>query len=419
MGTSRSKTKDVGISMKGMLYSVMITLMLIPILALIIFYSHSSQIRDIDIDIRANELEYFTKSVERDLLRFIEINGKRSLISAVSKVVTNGTGLDDAQLRLGEMIKNGTLYGEPAPLVDISNLETWEEKVENITSSAGFNIEFKDVQINIAQNDSFNVSFDVNMTINISDKTEVMGIVKNITASVLVSIEGIEDPLSPLNTLGRIVRFIKISNVSKNTTALVIGLNASGIGVSGEAFVKSDFQGSDANSSRILVTNSIAGKESDASGFAGVVSEGDVIIPPGFSKTIISGATGATSTIANGTKIYLDQTTKKVWDLSNLTSDIRNGYYHNSSVGASFLDRLEGNITLSPKYKYGIETFVYLPDLTAENLEIDSSASCVDYQYWRGIAGNDIRNGDYDLVFTWFKIDEESAKEYGINELRT
>jgi hypothetical protein len=53
--------------MKGILYSIMISLIIIPILGLVIFYSQSSQMRNIDTDIRANELEYFTKSIEKDL----------------------------------------------------------------------------------------------------------------------------------------------------------------------------------------------------------------------------------------------------------------------------------------------------------------------------------------------------------------
>ena len=90
--------------MKGILYSTMITLIIIPILALIIFYSQSSQVRSIDTDIRANELEYFTQSIELDLIRFVGISGKRALIAAVSHIVINGTGLDDASIRLKEMM---------------------------------------------------------------------------------------------------------------------------------------------------------------------------------------------------------------------------------------------------------------------------------------------------------------------------
>ncbi|MEM5781791.1 MAG: hypothetical protein QXD43_01165 [Candidatus Aenigmatarchaeota archaeon] len=401
--------------MKGIFYSVMIALFLISFLALIIFYSQT-QTTNIDINIRANELEYFSKSIEKDLTRFLEIHGKRALISAVSKIVVNGTGLDDAQIRLNEMIQNGTLYGEPVPLVDTSNLQTWKLNISKIASAVGFNVEFKNIEINITQNDSFNVLFVAKVYVNISDGTINIGILKNITSYALVSIEGIEDPIYPLKTYGRVIRFIKMSNVSKTTNSIVSGENASGF-VSGYAFVKSDFQVSDINSSQILVTNSVAGKETIAAGFAGVVSESDIIIPPQLIGKAVTGATNAMNLIKNGTKIYLDETTKKVWDLSNLTLDIKNGYYHSSDEGASFLDRLEGNLTLSPKYQYGLESFVYLPDLTNANIPINSQLSVLDYQYWRNIAGNSIRNGNYDSVYAWFKIDSQCANLYGISEL--
>jgi hypothetical protein len=405
--------------MKGLFYSVMMALFIVPILALIIFYSETG-VQNVDINIRANELQYFSESVEKDLARFLEINGKRALISAVSEVIVNGIGLDNAQLRLAEMIENGTLYGNPAPLVDEKNLGNWKQNISDIASNLGFSIEFKDVEINIVQNDSFNVLFNTTIYINISDATAKMGVAKNITAPVYVSIEDIEDPIFPLKTYGRVFRFIKISKVNKKTIPSVTGQNSSGF-VSGYAFVKSDFQSGDVNSSRILVTRNVNGKESIASGFAGVISEENVIIPPEILGKAITGATGATSLIKNETKIYLDATTKQVWDFSNLTSDIKNvntnyyHYYHNSSKGASFLDRLEGRINLSDKYKYGLETFVDLEEFPTELVR--SANSVLDYRYWNDTFGSSIRNGNYDNVFNWFKIDSESAYDYGINSL--
>ena len=404
--------------MKGIFYTIMIALMMIPILALVMFYSQTSNIRNIDTDIRANELEYFTESIEKDLTRFIEINGKRSLISSVSKIVINGTGLDDAQLRLAEMIENGTLYGEVAPLVDISNLQSWKSKIEQIAGRSGFNVDFENIKIYINQNDSFNLLFNVNVTINVSDKLEVMGIIKNITAYSIVSIEGVEDPIFPLNTYARVVRFIGSSNASKQTSYLVQGTNSSGY-VTGDAIIINSSDLTTGYADKILVTDTVAGKEGIASLFKGVVSEGDTIIPAGLTSKAITGAVGARQSITNNTKIYLDQDTKKVWDLGNLTSDIINGYYHNSTNGASFLDRLEGRLTLSPEYMYGLETFVYLPDLTDASISVNTLSSCVDHKYWNGVIGSDIRNGNYNPIYTWFKIDTQSAIDYGINDLKT
>lgn len=404
--------------MKGLFYSIMIAFIVVPILGLIFLYSQSGA-QNIDTDIRANELRYFSESVKEDLIRFLQINGKRALISAVSEVITSGKGLDNAQLRLAEMIENGTLYGNPAPLVDEKNLITWEQNISNIASGLGFNIDFKSVQMNITQNDSFNVLFNTTVLINISDANAKMGILKNITILVPVSIENIEDPIFPLKTYGRVFRFIKASNYNKNTAPLVTGQNSSGF-VTGYAFVKLNFQVSDVNASRILVTNTVAGKEAIAAGFAGVVSEGDINIPSQLTGKAITGATGATNIIKNETKIYLDATTKQVWDLSNLTSDVRNYYYHNSTVGASFLDRLEGNMTLSSKYQYGLETFVNLEELPTELVK--STNSIIDYEYWSNTAGSPIRNSNlmtiYDpTVFNWFKIDPDNAINYGIASL--
>lgn len=401
--------------MKGIFYSLMMAMFITSILALIVFYSQAKP-SNIDVNIRSSEMEYFTKSVENDLSRFIEINGRRALISAVSQVIVNGTGLDNSQLRLTEMMENGTLYGKPSPLIDINNLEHWKLNISNIASNLGFHLDFKNLEINVTQNDSFNVLFNVTLYVNISNSNSKMGILKNITSNVIVPVEGVEDPIFPLNTYGRIIRFVKISNVSKNTVSLTAGQNSSGY-VVGYALVKSDFGSSDINSSRILVTATVAGKEAIASGFAGVVSEGDVIIPPSLLGKAITGATGATSLIKNETKIYLDATTKKVWDLSNLTYDIKNGYYHSSNKGASFLDRLEGRINLSDKYKYGLETFVNIEDILGAEVPASTGNSDLDYRYWSNTNGVNIRNGNYDSVFNWFKIDAESASEYGILEL--
>ena len=401
--------------MKGIFYSVMIALILIPILSLVIFHSQIKT-ENVDISIRANELNYFIGSLETDLNKFAEIGGKRALISAVSKVVTIGVSLDDAQATIAEMVENGTMNGSPAPLVDTNNLQLWEDDVKGIAEKSGFELNFTTLSIGVTQYNSFEILLTVNLTLNISDSDANMGIIRNITGMSVISIEDIEDPMFPLKSYGRGTRIIKNSNSSKMTEYLVQGTNSSGF-VSGDAFVINSSELTTGYPTKILVTDSVAGKESIAAVFKGVVSEGDAIIPTELLGKAITGASGARSKIENNTRIYLDETTRKVWNLGNLTSDLVYGYYHNSSVGASFLDRLEGNTTLSPKYKYGIETFINLEEFSIAGVPVDTTNSCLDHRYWNDIEGNAIRNGNYDPVFNWFKIDTSYADDYGIDEL--
>lgn len=403
--------------MKGLLYSIMAALIIIPIFGIIFFHSQVGE-KNIDISIRANELKYFVDSVEADLKRFIEITGKRALISAVSNITVSGIPLDDAQLRLSELIENGTLRGDPSPLVDTNNLNTWKEKVGTIASNSGFYLLLKDIEMNITQNDSFNILFEIKTLVNISDPNAKMGVLRNVTAKSFVSIEGIEDPIFPLNTLGRVFRIIRYYNFSNYTKDIVQGINASSTSISGNATIINSSDLSTSNPNKILVTDIIAdSKIAIISGFKGVVAE-DSYVPGGFSKPYITGAPNARTLIREGEKIFLDHVKTRVWNLQNLTLAIQNGYYRPSDEGASFLDRLEGRLKLS-KYNYGLETFVYLPSLTNVSLGVDYTLSCIDYEYWNNITGYPVRNGGYDLVFNWFKIDSEDnhAIIYGVEEL--
>jgi len=404
--------------MKGLLYSIMAALIVIPIFGIIFFHSQIGQ-KNIDISIRANELKYFVDSIETDLQRFMEITGKRALISAVSNITVSGTPLDDAQLRLSELIENGTLRGAPSPLVDTNNLNTWKGKIDIIASNSGFYMVFKDIEMNVTQNDSFNILFEIRTLVNISDPNAKMGVLRNITAASIVSIEDLEDPIFPLNTLGRVFRVIRYYNFTDYSKDLVQGTNASLTSASGNATIinSSDLTVSDPN--KILVTDIIADSKIDIIiGFKGVVAESDYV-PGGISKPYIVGSPNARSLIQEGERIYLDPRfyTKKVWNLQNLTLAIQNGYYKPSDNGASFLDRLEGRLTLSSKYNYGLETFVNLPDITQVNLDVDYTLSCIDYKYWENVTGSSIRNGNYDPVFNWFKIDLNNANIYGVNQL--
>lgn len=100
-------------------------------------------------------------------------------------------------------------------------------------------------------------------------------------------------------------------------------------------------------------------------------------------------------------------------NLSNLTSDVFNRYYHSSTNGPSFLNRLEGKTTSS---LYGLESFIYLPELEISN----PSSSDLDYEYWTNIPGYLLNHSkDYDppldSIYNWFKISCSGATDYNIN----
>jgi hypothetical protein len=399
--------------MKGIIYSVIASLLLIPVIGLVLFSFNSIE-KNIDSNIRSNELEYFSMSLEDDMSRFMKIAGKRALISAVSKIVTDGSPLLDAQANITEMIMYGTLDGVIAPLIDANNLNVWKDNVTNIAREFGFYLEFQNMTTEVTQNDSFNVLLIERVVMNISDPSLKMGIAKNLTVSTAIPIDGIEDPLFPLRTYSRVIRIIRTSNTTNLTSYLAQGTLSSG-SISGNA----TFSFASPSMQKIFVTSNMSQAVGTLNQFGGIVSE-STYVPPGLTRPYIAGAASALAKIQDNERIYLDSPTKKVWDLANLTYFIKNKFYRSSASGPSLLDRMEGRLNLSSKYKHGMETVINLEDeLEAYELYplINEQATCIDYLYWNGTLGSPVRNGNYDQIFDWFKIDPSNKAYYGVSEL--
>lgn len=398
--------------MKAILYSIMASLLMIPIIGIVLFSFNSIE-SNIDTNIRANELNYFSNSVEEDMERFLRIAGRRAVISAVSEIVTRGYPFADAQSNLSEMITNGTLGGLVAPLVESNNLRVWQENITRIANESGFDLTLGNMSIGISQNDSFNIIFTGRALLDISDPNMKMGIRKNLTVSAVSSIDGIEDPLFPLQTYGRVIRTIRQHNFTNFTQELSRGSVASG-SRSGNVTMSS----SSPSVQKIFVTSNMSQGVAVLNQFAGVVSESS-FVPSGIAVPYIAGASNATSRLSEGLRVYIDALTVSVWDMTNMTLFINEKQYRSSLTGPSFLDRLEGKLNLSDKYEYGLETVVNIEDLEDEELYpmVYPQTSCIDYLYWNKTYGVSVRNGGYDNAFEWFRIDSESAYDYGLEEL--
>ena len=91
-------------------------------------------------------------------------------------------------------------------------------------------------------------------------------------------------------------------------------------------------------------------------------------------------------------------------DVSNLSNHLENSYYTENDNSPTFLDRLEGN--LSAESEEGIESLVYLPELSNAGISVKSK-SCVDYIYF-----SDENPEAYKIsgMQDWFKIDNQSNR---------
>jgi len=94
-------------------------------------------------------------------------------------------------------------------------------------------------------------------------------------------------------------------------------------------------------------------------------------------------------------------------DVSNLLDHVTKKYYLNSTSAPSFLKRLKGDFSVDEN---GIESLVYLPDLSAQGITLKDK-SIVDYIYFS--TSNPSSSGVVGMP-SWFKLDGDAKARYGV-----
>ncbi len=105
-----------------------------------------------------------------------------------------------------------------------------------------------------------------------------------------------------------------------------------------------------------------------------------------------------------------------VYGVAALDRAIAEKFYTPSTNGPSFLDRLEGRLSISPKYagmtNIGLETIVNLPELQANGFAIKPDQSDVDYIYFDALeqTGSVVSGSSY----AWLRLDAAHKSKYGV-----
>lgn len=192
--------------MKGLIYTIISILIVASVIAILLTYLNISYSlrKDTAEKIISDQLHYFAKNVEEDIERALRISSKRALIAAVDNVTLGGKPFDQGTAidKIYELAQNGTLEGSRNDFMFNNSINFWMKEIEEKANKT-FKFKFNTSEIEIKPFDSFNILFRINFTINISDNTETIRIYRDGQKEVLISIEGLEDPLAPLYTDGR------------------------------------------------------------------------------------------------------------------------------------------------------------------------------------------------------------------------
>ena len=377
--------------MKGIAFTLIILIALVPIVTLLLLdITQQASRREITNSIKISEMQNLYNSITNDYYKFVQISLPRAISAAINYDIETGEGLDDTALRLQELAVNGSLYGVQENLMNGSTFHDWTNKINTVASTKGFVTNISISSISIKPFDSWNILVSVNLTINITDLDGNFAIVRNATLERQLPITGFEDPAYTLNTLGRALNIIQKSPYIGNYTTLIVSGVSSSSWFYGTAvvFPKSNQAGISAitnKNTKVLVTDDISGIENLANSFGAVVIQNP---SSGITVPRVDNAPNAMTLVPNNTNILVDAVNGRVWYIDNLKDDISKQYYHPSLNGGSFLDRLEGKLTVQSKYQaqtlnvIGLDSFVDKDFLSQQGLNPNTAQTNIDYLFF-------------------------------------
>jgi phosphohistidine swiveling domain-containing protein len=343
------------------------------------------------VEIRINSMNNFYDSIIIDCEKALDIISRRAVSAAISNVITNGIGLQNADSSLEELIVNGSINGTEEALMKDATIIDWKNKMEEIGNLNGFNTNITFQRIKVEPYDSWNLITTATLYIDLSDQRGVANITRVVNVSKLVPIEGFEDPIYPLNSNGRGTNIIIKSPYWGNFTQKLINSTGGNNWFAGYSIVipssqESQMQNVPNKNQKVLVTDNTSGIESTVNQFGGVVSEAD--ITSDITIPFVDNAANAMSIVPNNSYVLVDGSNGAVWNIDNLKNDIEHSYYHPSLKGGSILDRLEGKLEVQNKYQsrtsniIGLESFVDKNYLSSLDVLVDADKTNVDHIYF-------------------------------------
>ncbi|MFQ5405550.1 MAG: hypothetical protein ACE5DI_00120 [Candidatus Micrarchaeia archaeon] len=236
---------------RGVFYSVITLMLLAPLVAYSLFYLETTQtnVKEVSVKIRADELSHYTESAELDLERFMRISSKNALIALVKYEEDHNASVSNASCILSSLSYYGNVSNQSCTGTTLSaniSLPTnntfllyWINRTVTAGAKFGFNTNISLQNASFNMSNSFNVSYTLVMQINSTEKSNLMNFSKTVSKTINSSIINLDDPLFLSKTQGLIRRSITTSNATQGGTNL-------------SAFVRGKYYRSSENSSSFL-----------------------------------------------------------------------------------------------------------------------------------------------------------------------
>lgn len=156
-------------------------------------------------------MNHFVRDVQDDLNKGVYISSFRSLFSMIQHVTSNGTYIDDVNMRFNELFFNGTYDGEDAIFMENSTFPDWVSRIQMHSDRIDINTDFNVSSVRIIQENPWYVTIEADMQLSFEDKKQTSSWKFERIVKTNITIIGLEDPIYVINSQGKLTNTITVT----------------------------------------------------------------------------------------------------------------------------------------------------------------------------------------------------------------
>lgn len=137
---------------------------------------------------RIEQINLFIDDMERDMERALYVTSFRAFLGADEYIHKYMKYIDDVNSRLPELILHGTINGELLNATNSSTFTDWTNRITNLSKSLNIEVEFKNIEIEVKQDDPWKINVSLSADASISDFENVIGWNLSVKKSTLIDI---------------------------------------------------------------------------------------------------------------------------------------------------------------------------------------------------------------------------------------
>jgi hypothetical protein len=212
--------------MRGFVFSIM-ALVIVSMLVLFATTDSAPDLSSRSAIPEVREMNGLVTDIETDIDRGLYITSFRALLAQIEYLITTGELLPSTEETFVEAMMNGTIENRSMNAMDGADFSLWLSKIEAILAQRGFTFTYDVVSFDQYHASPSVVASDVRICYNLTDSRGKRSYEREVNRTAYVSIDGLEDPLYFVKSLGRLSNMIEFTNETDLATLISASANNS------------------------------------------------------------------------------------------------------------------------------------------------------------------------------------------------